>query len=170
MKYYRRRKFIAGARRTASARCEISLFAVSAPAVVMDFDQLFPGRFLKAGELQGRDASLTVSAIALEDLPTDQGTKRRGVISFAESPKQWVLNRTNALCLRAMFGRDTDIWIGKKVCIYPAEIKYGDSDLAIRVRGSPDIAADMEITIRLSRKRPQQMVLKKTHTQKEEIR
>lgn len=127
----------------------------------MDFEALFPGRFIKAAEFKGREVTLTISALDLVDLPQDTGPeKARGVISFRESKKQWVLNRTNAVCLKEMFGRETDAWLGKRVTLYPAQASFGrERVLAVRVKGSPDIAAPVDAEIKLPRRKPVQMRL-----------
>lgn len=126
----------------------------------MDFDQLFPGRFLKAGEFQGRAVTLTITAVALEDLPQEKGGDRaKGIVSFAESKRQLVLNRTNGECIKAMFGRNTDDWIGKRVTLYPAPY---EGDIAIRVKGSPDLEKSLTVEIKLPRKRPYNVTLEKT--------
>lgn len=129
----------------------------------MDYDELFPGRFLKSGELKGRDVTLKITGVFIEELPDKKGTKInkdrervrvRGILSFEKTEKQLVLNKTNGECLKAMFGRDTDAWMGKRVTFFPATVDaFGEETLAIRVRGSPDIAADMSADINLGQKK-----------------
>lgn len=128
----------------------------------LDFDQLFPNRFLKAGQFQGRDVTLTVKSVKLEELEGDKGKEMKAIIAFAETPKQLVLNKTNGLCLKGMFGRSTDAWVGKRVTFWPAPNDFGESDIAIRVRGSPDLAANMQVEIKLARKKPRQVTMMKT--------
>jgi len=122
----------------------------------MDFDALYPNRFLKAGELAGKDVTLTISNVKLETLEGEKGDKKKkGIVSFRETPKELVLNRTNGESIKAMFGRETDNWIGKKVTIWPAQINdsfTGERIPAIRVRGSPDLGADKEFTAKIGRK------------------
>lgn len=122
----------------------------------IDFDELFPGRFIKAGEFKGKDVTLTIDKIHLEDLPQDKGgEKTRGIISFRESKKQWVLNRTNAECLKAMWGRDTKDWIAKRVTLFPTMVQVrGGKELAVRVKGSPMLTETLEFEITLPRKKP----------------
>jgi hypothetical protein len=128
----------------------------------MDFDKLFPARFLKAGEFQGRDVTLTIAGVSLEELETARGKETKAIVSFRETKKQLVLNKTNGLCIKAMFGRETDAWIGKRVTFYPAHIQFEDNDLAIRVRGSPDIPAPITFELKLPRKKPKQTTLQVT--------
>src|SRR6185312_16828420 len=118
----------------------------------MDFDLLYPGRFLKAADFRGKDVTLTIKSVRIEKLVGEKGEKVKGIVAFEERPKELVLNRTNGLCIKAMFGRETDGWVGKKVTLWPAPMKdsfTGEDIIAIRVRGSPDIAADKSFTAKL---------------------
>jgi hypothetical protein len=128
----------------------------------MHFDELFPNRFMKAGEFKGKDVTLKIAKILREDLEGDKGKETKAIVSFDKTPKQLVLNKTNALCLKAMFGAEVDGWVGKRVTFYPAAIEFGDNDLAIRVRGSPDLAADMTFDLKLARKKAKPTTLRKT--------
>lgn len=137
-----------------------------------DYDQLYPGRFLKSGEFKGKDVTLTIRDVDLEELADEKGTKKnddgekvkiKGVLFFHETEKGIVLNRTNGECLKRMFGRKPKDWLGKKVAFYPDTVTaFGDRMLAIRVRGSPDIAADIEFDLRLPQKKAKKTVLKRT--------
>jgi hypothetical protein len=123
----------------------------------LDYDALFPGRFLKAGDFGGKDVVVTISAIELEDLPQDKGGDRtRGIISFQGKKKKLVLNRTNGECVKAMFGRDTGEWVGKRLTLYAA---MWNGDPCIRVRGSPDLKENKTFELKLPRKRPQSVTL-----------
>lgn len=128
----------------------------------LDFDQLFPNRFLKAGEFQGRDVTLKIKGVKIETLQGDKGEEVKGILSFEATTKQLVLNKTNGLCLKALFGRDTSAWIGKRVTFWPAPIDFGDAEIAIRVRGSPDIPADVEFELKLARKKARKVKLVRT--------
>lgn len=121
----------------------------------MDFDQLYPNRFLKAGEFQGKDVTLKITGVMVEELESEKGKKGKGIVSFERTPKQLVLNRTNGECIKLMFGRNTDDWIGKRVTFFPAQITdsfTGQPTLAIRVRGSPDLAAPKQAAVKIGRK------------------
>jgi hypothetical protein len=123
----------------------------------VDYDELFPGRFLKAGLFKGKPATLTIVGVELEELPQDNGgTRTRGILSFKQTPKQLVLNRTNGECIKAMFGKRIQDWIGKHVTFAPEQAKFGRETVdAVRVVGSPDLERDIEAEIRLPRRKPQ---------------
>ena len=125
----------------------------------VDWDQLYPGRFLKAGEFLGRKVTLTISDVELDELEGDKGKKVKGVVSFKETTRQLCLNRTNGICLKAMFGRKLAEWAGKRVTLFPGN---WNGEECIRVWGSPDIAKDEEIVIELPRKKPTRMTMHKT--------
>lgn len=122
----------------------------------VDYDELFPGRFLKAGLFKGKSVTLTIKDVEIEKLPQDNGKERdRGVISFNETPMQLALNSTNGQCLKAMFGRKPLEWIGKKVTFVPEKDRFGKEVVdAIRVQGSPDIKDPIDVEIRMPRKKP----------------
>lgn len=127
------------------------------------WDDLYPGKFLKAADLKGKHVTVTISAVNLAELEGDTGKMAKGVISFQGKEKMMALNRTNGLCLRAMFGKKVQEWVGKRVTLLPTETKFGNEMVdAIRIFGSPDIGADMEIEIKLPKKRPVKMTLRRT--------
>ncbi len=127
----------------------------------LDYDELFPGRFLKSGEFQGKDVTLRIAGVDIEELPDEKGTPNkdgvrvrvRGIISFEKTKKQLVLNRTNGECIKALFGRKTDDWIGRRVTFFPAVVDaFGEQTTAVRVRGSPDIDKPITFQARIGRK------------------
>src|SRR5512137_2490323 len=125
----------------------------------MDFDMLYPKRFLKAGMFGGRDVTLTISKVFREVLEGDKGPKMTAILSFAERPQQLTLNVTNGTCIKEMFGRETDLWVGKRVTLFPMNYKSQHGDLAIRVRGSPDLQAPVTFTLKLARKADKQVTM-----------
>lgn len=132
----------------------------------MDAALLHPSRFLKSQEFHGEDVTYTIAGIALEDLEDEnKKVKTKGIVSFAETKKLLVINRTNSDCIKGMFGRETDAWIGKRVTFYPAPFFDNftkENTTAIRVRGSPDLKADLSVTIALPKKKPVTVKMAKT--------
>jgi hypothetical protein len=124
----------------------------------VDWDELYPGRFIKAGDLKGKQVTLTIAAVRVEELVCENESKMKGVLSFEKTDKQLPLNKTNGICMKAMFGRHLQSWPGKRVTLFPGEFK---GEPAIRIYGSPDIDSDMNVTVALPRKRPVDMVMRK---------
>ena len=119
------------------------------------YDELFPGRFLKAGELGGRAATVTISAVDKESLPQDKGGEKvRGIISFKGRDKQWVLNNTNGQCLKAMWGDQPQQWVGHRVTLVSEQVYLGREKVnAVRVKGSPELTKPLDVVIRLPRRK-----------------
>lgn len=140
----------------------------------LDYSQLFPNRFLESEMLQGRDWTLAIRSVDLEKLPRESKEKdangdqivveeTRGTIAFAGTERRLVLNKTNGLCLKAMFGRKIDAWTGKRIVLYSTTEKcFGESMLVMRIRGSPDLPADVEFKLKLPHHKPRKMTMKKT--------
>jgi hypothetical protein len=123
------------------------------------FDQLYAGRFLKAGELLGKKVTLTISDVDLEELQDDTGAKKaKAIISFRETEKKLVSCKTNGLSVREMFGKELSAWVGKKITLFE-DVWNGEP--CIRVWGSPDIEQEMEVTIAKPRRRPFKKTLHK---------
>ena len=124
------------------------------------FDQLYAGRFLKAGELLGKKPTLTITDVDLEELQGDDGTKKaKAIISFKETDKKLVACKTNGLCVREMFGKELAVWIGKRITIFEDQ---WNGEPCIRIWGSPDIADEFEVTVALPRRRPFKKLMHKT--------
>jgi hypothetical protein len=129
----------------------------------VSYDELYPGRFLKAADLKGKIVTVEIASVDREKLVGDKGEQVRGILSFAKTEKQLALNRTNGECIKGMFGRNPQEWVGKRISIYPAKFtgNLPDVDECIRIHGSPDIAADMTVRVVLPLKRPTTMTMHK---------
>jgi hypothetical protein len=118
----------------------------------VDFDQLYPGRFIKAGELLGKKVTLTITDVDMEELVgEDNKPKAKATLAFRETEKQLVMCKTNGLCIKAMFGKKLADWVGKRVTVFP---DTWNGEPCVRIWGSPDIAQDMEVEVSLPRRRP----------------
>lgn len=119
---------------------------------IVDFDQLYPGRFLKAGQLLGKKVTLTIADVDTEELQGDDGkVQTKATLSFRETPMKHVCCKTNGICIREMFGRKVTEWVGKRVTFFP---DTWNGEPAIRVWGSPDIDRDIDVTVTLPRRKP----------------
>jgi hypothetical protein len=124
----------------------------------VDWDDLYPGRFMKAADFKGKNVTLKIKEVNLEELVGDKGAQVKGVVSFEKTEKQLALNKTNGICLKSMFGKKVQEWVGKRVTLFASS---WNGEECIRVFGSPDIAETNEITVQLPRKRPIQMTMHK---------
>jgi hypothetical protein len=130
------------------------------------YSQMYPNRFLKADILKGKKLLLTVKDIVGEGLMSDEGgANLEWVVSFEETPLQFVMNKTNAYCLYRMFGGDPHSWIKRKIGLFPTTVKaFGAVHDCIRIWGSPELTEDMPITVPQGRKKALEMVMHKVKT------
>lgn len=124
---------------------------------------LNPGEYIAADEFGDKTPTMTIEAIDSESFEKDSGGhERRGVVTFKETPRKWVLNETNLQLLGAMWPTPDDA-IGHKVTLMAEPVKFGKETVqGIRVKGSPELEADLEVLVKLPRKKAQPRTLYKT--------
>ena len=126
------------------------------------YSELYPGRFLKSDLFKGRKVTLTIKNVDVEVLEGEKGKEPKVILFFVERPLDLVLPKTNGFCLKRMFGPNPHNWIGKRVAFFPTTTKFGRETVdCIRVWGSPDLEADMKITVPQGRKKPLEMTMHK---------
>ena len=129
-----------------------------------NFDMLYPGRFLKAGTLDGKRVTLTITSITLERLEGEKGLETKAIMAFEGKDMQLVLAKTNAICVRAMFGPTLALWIGKRITLTEDKVEIAGpmfGQPCIRIYGSPDLKEDMIISIKLPKRKAFQRTLYK---------
>jgi len=102
----------------------------------MKVSLMFPSDFVKADDLDGKDVTKTIKAVTMDELTMAGGKKKTSpVIRFSDTDKKLVLNKTNTLIIAGMHGKETDLWIGKKITMFPTETQFGsDTVSCIRIR------------------------------------
>lgn len=133
------------------------------------FEELYEGRFLKAGLLKSKPRTLTISRVFVETLADDAsktGEKNRGIICFKETERQLCINRTNGESLKAMFGNKVQEWVGKQITLIPEMTKFGREDVeAVRISGSPNLSHSIEVEIKMPKRKPMKRQLVPTGKQ-----
>lgn len=113
--------------------------------------------YIKASDLKGKPRTLTFKGWRTEKLKANDGKEsEKGIFAFEGARKEWVVNKTNLICLKAMFGDRIRDWMGKKVTLFPT---VWNGDDCIRVYGSPEIAEDMEVIVELPQRKPIRMTM-----------
>src|SRR5262249_52811200 len=100
-------------------------------------DDVFPSRFLKCADLNGKSAVLTIKSASLEKLKNGNGEEEtKTVIYFEKAKKGLILNRTNWDKIAELTGEDdSDNWPGSRVEVFPATTEMrGKTVDCIRVR------------------------------------
>jgi hypothetical protein len=101
----------------------------------MKISTLFPSKYVKAADLEGRTVTLTIRGLTVEEMGHGSEKERVPVLYFEVTKKGLVLNRTNAVIIAALYGDETDNWVGQRISIYPTKVRaFGAMKDAIRVR------------------------------------
>ena len=119
---------------------------------------------MAAAEFGGRTPTFTVKSVKLVGLEGEDGrTKDKGVVFFNETDRGLVLCRTNAVLIAAMFGNDTDAWLGKRITLHAQDVQLGRETVpGIRVKGSPDIDEVKPCPVKLPKRKAFIVNLEKT--------
>ncbi len=100
-------------------------------------DLLYPSRYLRGADLMGRDATVTIAAVTVEEVARAGGVKeRRPCVRFEGKEKSWIMNRTNAKTVAKLYGKFTDAWVGKRITLFDdPTVRFGPEVTGgIRVR------------------------------------
>lgn len=126
----------------------------------------FLGTYITAAELVGKEPTLTIERVTLEEVESlkpagDEGangkTKDRVIVYFkgTKANRGWLLNRTNAECIKELWGRETDNWIGHRLTLFVQQVRVGPKmEPGIRVKGSPELTEPRTFELKLPRKKP----------------
>lgn len=97
----------------------------------MKVSDVFPSKYIKAADLQGRSHSVVISHSDIEQI----GSDRKLVIYFQGRQKGLVTNKTNADRISFLYGQEIDDWQGREIVLYPELATFqGKTDFAVRVR------------------------------------
>jgi len=124
-----------------------------------NIDDMETSPFLKSSMFEDRPFTMTVKKAKKDYLPEKDGTlKKASILGFLKTDKEMRLNVTNKRTMKAMFGKHTSDWIGKRITLIAESVNMGpDRTKGIRIIGSPDIPeafiAEFEI-VRLINKIP----------------
>lgn len=101
----------------------------------MRIDHLFPSKYVKAGDLNGKPVTLTITRLTVEKMGHGAEEERKPVLYFEKATKGLVLNRTNAMIIASLYGNESDDWAGKRIVIYPTKVRaFGAYQDCIRVK------------------------------------
>jgi hypothetical protein len=102
----------------------------------MKRDEVFPSKYLKASDLNGKPIVVTIDSAPLEVLKNPEGKEQaKTVLYFRGAKKALPLNVTNWDAVAAICGEDTDMWPGCKIELYADKTRMGGKIVdCIRIR------------------------------------
>jgi hypothetical protein len=100
----------------------------------MKLSDAYPSRFLRASDLNGRTATVTIESAEFEKFGSEK--ERKIVLSFVGKDKQLILNKTNANTIAELLhSEETDDWINQRITLCARETEFQGGDGA-RVEGA----------------------------------
>ena len=82
----------------------------------MKMQDLFPSKYLRAADLQGKPRTVTIERVTHETFKDDGEDVTKAVLHFSDSTAPMVVNKTNFGMLAAITGADDDQdWAGQEV-------------------------------------------------------
>lgn len=98
----------------------------------MNINQVFPSKWLSAPDFQGREPTVTIAKITMEEV---EPGKIKPCLWFHGKEKGLILNKTNASNIAFLYGEETDAWIGQQITMFATWVDFqGRSVEAIRVK------------------------------------
>jgi hypothetical protein len=106
----------------------------------MKRDDVFPSKYLKASDLNGKPVVLTIESAPLELLKNPEGQEQHKVVLYFRGAKKALpLNVTNFDSVAEICGGDTEDWPGGKVELYPDRTRMAGKLVdCIRIRAPSD--------------------------------
>lgn len=101
-----------------------------------DFRTMYDREYIFAYDLQGKDVTLQIARVSPGTLTGTGGKKsKKPVVYFDGKERGLALCKTNGKVIAAMYGTDTEQWVGKLITIYPTTTTFGPETVeCIRVR------------------------------------
>lgn len=101
----------------------------------------FPGNWLKAGDLQGKEAPVIIASADIETV----GKDRKLVMFFRGKTKGMICNKTNAQRIALAYGEDTNAWIGQPITLYAEMVDFqGKATWGLRVKVQRQVTPQFE--------------------------
>ena len=99
-------------------------------------DLMFPSRYLKAADFEGKPVALTISEVIRDKVQMATGQKaEKYILRFKETDKELILNKTNAKAIAKLLREPKAVnWAGARIVLKPTTCEaFGEVVDCIRV-------------------------------------
>jgi hypothetical protein len=106
------------------------------PNPEMHVDLMFPSRYLRAADFEGKTVTLTISDVFRDKVQMATGQKaEKYIVRFRETDKELILNKTNAKAVAKVLDQPKAVkWAGEKIVLKPTTCEaFGEMVPCIRV-------------------------------------
>lgn len=101
----------------------------------MNVSVLFPSKYVKAGDLGGRNITVEISHLTIEKIGAPPAIEDKPILYFRNAKKGMVLNRTNGMTIAALYGPETDNWTGHRITLFSTRVQaFGGVHEVIRIQ------------------------------------
>lgn len=105
----------------------------------MNINDVFPSKYLKASDLQGKAVKVVIDRVVVEKM----GEDNKPVVYFKGKEKGMALNKTNAQMIAAHYSPETAGWAGKEIKLYAGKVNFnGQMVDSLKVEVVPQVAED----------------------------
>ena len=112
----------------------------------MKISEMFPSKYLKSEDLGNRTARCIIETIEMCDVGEGE---IKPVFYFQGKDKGMVLNITNANALAAIYGDETEDWIGREIVLYVDKNVMFKGKRCDGLRVRPPLPKDIEQDMRV---------------------
>lgn len=103
----------------------------------MNINEVFPSKYLKASDLQGKAVKVIIDKVTVEKM----GEDNKPVLYFKGKEKAMALNKTNAQMIAAHYSPETDGWVGREIKLYAGKVNFnGQMVDSLKVEVVPRVA------------------------------
>ncbi len=90
-----------------------------------DYRLFFDANSMSAHHLQGKSHIVTISKWVKGTVGHGNKVQRKPTIFFKERELPLVVNRTNGAIIAQLYGKDIDLWVGKRIELYATTTQFG---------------------------------------------
>jgi len=115
-----------------------------------NINDLFPSKYLKAHDLQGKTPTVTIDRVTLEQVRSRKGVDTKAVVYFRGKAKGMLFNKTNAQRVTQIaHSALTEQWTGVAITLYATTDTFGtETHDVIRIK-APVVAGPATPTPRV---------------------
>ena len=100
----------------------------------MLMSEAFPSKYVSAPDLKGREVTVTISHVVMEELQGNNGTQYKPVVYFQGAAKGMVLNKTNSTTIASEFGDESDNWTNRQLVLFTVKTQNQSGQLVDGIR------------------------------------
>jgi hypothetical protein len=99
-------------------------------------NDFFPSSYIRVADLNGEERIVTIDRVTSASFENDGKHQNKPVIHFRDDGvKPLVCNKTNFTTCAMLAGEDSDMWAGKKICLYPGMVDFkGKVQEVVRIK------------------------------------